>query len=127
MKVITPDNIKLFFIYVAYVAYSLSVIVKTQLNYNLGNFEYIFVFIIFISIKIAQSTKMINNVVNNVDLSKMDNLLEQLITVSSDLQTSSRTLRMINEPFTEIKPEEPTPLQTQREDVSDNYIIKVLK
>lgn len=122
-KILTKENMRIFFIYMAYLIYSFSVVIKNQLNIQLGNWEYIFVVLNLVCIKLAENTKKIEQIINHVDLEKMDNLLDQLMTVSNTISTGRTEILEINEPFNE-EPE----ADTHRDiNLNENYIIRVKK
>lgn len=84
------DNLKRIFITIAYVAYTLVVILKQQMKIELGNVEYIFVIVIGICLKLADSTSTIKNIISTIDTQKLDEVINKIDMVNETLTVKSR-------------------------------------
>jgi hypothetical protein len=120
-EMMTIDNIKRMLITIAYVCYVIVTVLKNNAGLNLGAGEYVFVAVIGICLKLADSTNTIQQMLSVVDPEKLEQLLQRTesITTSLILPNSDRS---ICEPFATPRSDE----QTHRDiRLNDQYIIRV--
>jgi len=92
------DTIKMFFIYVAYTAFLISSLLQNETDIKLGRYQYIFVGVIAVCLKMSRSHEEIQKfVIDNSELkkieSKVDGILEnQQLSIPSSNRTSNEPI-----------------------------------
>jgi hypothetical protein len=133
---INTDNIKRFFILLSYISYIFLTVINNTLKIHNPIIDYVFIAVIGLCLKIADSTQTIQNIINNVDLNKIDELhniitrTESIISNSTIIPISDRSIitpeeekdnKYKNEPFTYSDPE-----ITHRDiSLNSNYILRI--
>jgi hypothetical protein len=132
------ETLKKVFIIIAYLSYVLTTIMKNQDYFNLGNYEYIFVVIIGVCLKLSQSTEVIEKLINSIDTETMDDIKLKLESINmnvNEIKTSStgitdRTLKIISNRTNEPIVDENNiiyldDLISNKEIIRDNFIISI--
>jgi hypothetical protein len=118
---ITIDNVKRLLITIAYVCYVIVTVLKNNTGLNLGNGEYVFVAIIGICLKLADSTNTIQQMLSVVDPVKLEQLLQRTESITTSLILPN-TERSICEPFETPRSDEETHRDIR---LNDQFIIRV--
>jgi hypothetical protein len=77
--------IKKGFIIVAYLSYIAVTIMKNQNYFELGNYEYIFVFVIGVCLKLSDSTKTIEKIINVFDEKQLEELKSNISSINTNI------------------------------------------
>lgn len=134
------------FITIAYVAYIFSTIMQNHLHIDLTYYNYIFVAIIGVSLKLSENTEIIEKIITNYDIPFQELLdirkrIDSLIESSQPSERSSTVIDIpmndVNEPITpsnELDRQEsrrarvasPEPINTHRDiELSNGNIIRI--
>lgn len=119
------------FITIAYVAYIFSTIMQNHLHIDLTYYNYIFVAIIGVSLKLSEHTEIIEKIITNYDIPFQELLdirkrIDSLIESSQPSERSSTVIdipmNVVNEPITPSN----EPINTHRDiELSNGNIIRI--
>ena len=99
--VIKLDYIKKGFIIVAYLTYCCITVLKNQMHIDLGNYEYIFIGLIGLSLKLSQNTEIIEKIINEIPLADLQIIKDKLESIQESSISQRSVIDMPNEPYEE--------------------------
>jgi hypothetical protein len=123
------DFIKKLFIVLAYLTYLGTTIAKQQLKIDLGNYEFIFVAIIGICLKLSASITQIETIINQIDITKINDITERLADISINLsqQNTHRSIGVLDD-NTPNEPYEASETETHRDvNINKDYVLRICK
>jgi len=103
------ETLKKLFIAIAYTAYVVSILIENEAHIELGRYQYIFVFIVGISLKLAQHVEIVEKIIYTMNPEDMEIIKERLNSIVEQSQHGSITQRslaieippvVLNEPVT---------------------------
>ena len=99
--VVNFEYIKRGFIIVAYLTYCCITVLKNQMHIELGNYEYIFIGIIGLSLKLSQNTEVIEKIINEIPLSDLQMIKDKLESIQESSISQRSIIDIPNEPYEE--------------------------
>lgn len=125
------EKIKLFFAYLAYISYLISVFLKNEAHIEFNRYEYIFCLVIAVSLKLSHNVEIIEKfVVDNTELAIIKSRVDSILELQSN-PASRRTEEIVMldrgiinidncEPYTESE------IDTHRSiDLNDKYKLQI--
>jgi hypothetical protein len=117
------DSVKRFFILLSYISYVILTILNNNLKIHNQYVDYIFLFIIGLSLKIADSTSTIKQIINNVDLDKFENIITRTESIISNSTVIPITDRSVQTPE---RDNEPFNIDTHRDiSLNSQYVLRI--
>lgn len=91
MKVCSTEKLKKAFIIIAYLCYCTTTVLENHMQLSLGYYNYVFVFIIGVCLKLANNVEVIEKIINNYEIPAEDlAMIRQRL--ESIVETNSRSI-----------------------------------